>query len=351
MSQLYKSGKDIILKKPSTMSPIEDIPPAAYTFAVTDDHELMFTLTAASFPEPANVYGDTIKYKNLIIDSFREATEGTGVLLTGLKGMGKTLLCELTANWFINNNMPVFIVREQPVPINWLRAAAQLNPDGCLIILEEFSKLYPEDPDEDRPSQVEMLSLLSDKSLSNLLVMASDNSTGDILSFLINRPQRFLWHFEFNGIKAAEAIDICTRAGVVPEIIKDITAWCFFNQISYDVLNVLIHQALKYKDPNILWDVVRLLNIPSLPAFRITCKTDHPEYIRRFKYGQISYTKHNGEIEAVFDLTDMVQTSYDSSGRNNTYILKLPNGSLDTLVLMRTDNPFLDDYLIEKMDN
>ena len=80
-------------------------------------HEL-YLEKRVEFSEPNKVYGDTNTKIERIINTFKERNKNMGVLLSGVKGSGKTFLAKGVASRLLKENYPTLIVNEVFDPNN-----------------------------------------------------------------------------------------------------------------------------------------------------------------------------------------------------------------------------------------
>lgn len=147
------------------------------------------------------VYGNHEARVRKALKSFALSNRNFGVILSGHKGIGKSLLVRMMANEAIKQNMPVIIV-DQAIPgiANFLSSIEQ----EVMIVFDEFEKTFAQLEDEADP-QVELLSLFDGIDGGKKLFVITCNSTKKLNEFFVNRPGRFHYHFEI-GFPTAEEI-------------------------------------------------------------------------------------------------------------------------------------------------
>ena len=145
------------------------------------------------------VYGDHARRAQKILKSFAASERNFGVILSGKKGIGKSLLARMVANESIKQDMPVIIV-DAAIPgiSNFLSSIRQ----EVTIIFDEFEKTFSRNDDGD--PQVEMLSLFDGIDNGKKLFVITCNDPRQLNEFLINRPGRFHYHFEIGYPSADE---------------------------------------------------------------------------------------------------------------------------------------------------
>ena len=145
------------------------------------------------------VYGDHARRAQKILKSFAASERNFGVILSGKKGIGKSLLARMVADESIKQGMPVIIVDAAISGISNFLSSIQQE---VTIIFDEFEKTFSRNDDGD--PQVEMLSLFDGIDNGKKLFVITCNDPRQLNEFLINRPGRFHYHFEIGCPSADE---------------------------------------------------------------------------------------------------------------------------------------------------
>lgn len=137
------------------------------------------------------VYGRHDARADKVLKSFAASDRNFGVILSGHKGIGKSLLVRMIADRAIKNGMPVIIVDRAIGGIS--RFLASIDQE-VMVVFDEFEKTFAADDDGD--PQVELLSLFDGIDGGKKLFVITCNSTNNLNEFFVNRPGRFHYHFE-----------------------------------------------------------------------------------------------------------------------------------------------------------
>lgn len=142
------------------------------------------------------VYGNQPERIKKIFHNFNKRDSNLGVMLSGTKGMGKTLFSKMVAQEAIKEGIPVINVgNNYPGITDFLDSIKQ----EALVLIDEFEKRFPADSDDsDGPTQNDFLTLLDGTASAKHLYVATVNKLQRINEYLINRPGRFYYHFRFN---------------------------------------------------------------------------------------------------------------------------------------------------------
>lgn len=149
------------------------------------------------------IYGVHESKVTKIMNSFKKFERNLGVILSGDKGIGKSVCAKLISQRAIENGLPVIIVDEYtPGIASYLGDIEQ----EVVVLFDEFDKTFPInkgcDMDEDSRAphpdcQSEMLSLFDGLNQGKKLFVVTCNKLSGINEFLVNRPGRFHYHLRF----------------------------------------------------------------------------------------------------------------------------------------------------------
>lgn len=139
------------------------------------------------------IYGENEQKVDKTLHAFANSTRSVGAMFTGKKGYGKSLSLQLLSKKAIEQyNLPVIIVTiNVPGLSNFIQSIEQ----EVVIIFDEFEKIYSIDGGGE--NQERMLSLFDGLAVSKHLYIISANELNRISEYLLNRPGRFHYHFEF----------------------------------------------------------------------------------------------------------------------------------------------------------
>ena len=140
------------------------------------------------------IYGEHSRKVDKVINSFNNSSRNFGIILSGQKGIGKSLFARLLASKAINKNLPVITVTEYiPGIANFIASIEQ----EVVVIFDEFEKTFSKV--EDKDPQEEMLSLFDGLDGGKKLFVITCNEVNKLNSYLVNRPGRFHYHFRIGN--------------------------------------------------------------------------------------------------------------------------------------------------------
>lgn len=140
------------------------------------------------------IYGSHGKKVEKVMHSFQMADRNFGIILSGQKGIGKSLFARILATKAIAAGHPVITVNSYiPGIADFLGSIEQ----EVVVIFDEFEKTFG--AKEEFDPQEEMLSLFDGMNNGKKLFVITCNEIDKLNSFLINRPGRFHYHFNIQN--------------------------------------------------------------------------------------------------------------------------------------------------------
>jgi hypothetical protein len=218
------------------------------------------------FDLPTKCYGKVESYKTTIVDHFSKTTGATGVMLTGIKGSGKSLTAELIANTFIVKDYPVFII-DRKIPAELILTVARIA-SPCMFYFDEFGKIYHESHTTENTSseQDSLLPLFSDTSLKKVMFVVTGNSYNEFSNYIINRPGRFFFSINFDKADEEIITEICNDFKIIPSITRLLIGYSdLMTDVSIDIIRAAVNIAKDCKSITEFRSIMQIVNLPSLP--------------------------------------------------------------------------------------
>lgn len=138
-------------------------------------------------------YGVQITKAEKVLESYKKFKRSMGVILSGDKGIGKSMFARLVCMKGMEEGYPVIVVDDSYPGI--ARFIESINQE-CIILFDEFDKTYRSNRDND--AQASLLSLFDGTSGGKKLFIVTCNELYGLNNFIINRPGRFHYHFRFD---------------------------------------------------------------------------------------------------------------------------------------------------------
>ncbi|MCM1324392.1 MAG: AAA family ATPase [Acetobacter sp.] len=199
------------------------------------------------------IYGDHERRAEKVMRSYALSERNFGIILSGQKGIGKSLLARVLAQKAIAAGMPVITVSiAVPGIANFLASIEQ----EVLIIFDEFEKTFGKHDDDD--PQEELLSLFDGLDNGKKLFCITCNDPKKLNEFMINRPGRFHYHFSISNPSDEEVRQYMTDK-LLPQYQNMIEKVVGFSQtihMTYDYLRAIAFELNQgYSIEEILQDL------------------------------------------------------------------------------------------------
>ena len=140
------------------------------------------------------IYGLHYEKADKVIDAFRDFNRNLGVILSGDKGIGKSLFSRLLGMRAISQGIPVVVVDNYEEGIGAFLESIQQE---IMVLFDEFDKTFSE-REHGVEAQSSMLPLFDGIASGKKLFVVTCNELRGLNDYLINRPGRFHYHFRFN---------------------------------------------------------------------------------------------------------------------------------------------------------
>lgn len=233
---------------------IRDALPAS-TFKVNQNPQTgeIYLEDVNDFTLPSKLYGEVEGRSERILNTFLDRPNSTGVLLSGVKGSGKTLLAKKIAAQGALQDLPTIIV-DRPFQFDIFNKFIQTIEQPTIILFDEFEKTFDSD------DQQNMLTLLDGVYSSRKLFILTVNDKWRINSHMQNRPGRLFYQFEYDGLTEAQIREYSFDQGLDASVIDNIIIICeLYSTFTFDMLQALIEEMLRYDETAA--EALRHLNI------------------------------------------------------------------------------------------
>lgn len=245
-----------------------ELPIGTYTVGFDQFKNVYYLSLIDDLSHKGKIYGDTESRAKRILATFNDRPFSTGVLLSGEKGSGKTLLTRLIS----------IIAREQGVPtiiINHPWSGEDFNKfvqsisQPTIMLFDEFEKVYEDD-------QNGILTLLDGTYQSKKLFLMTCNDKWRVNQYMLNRPGRFFYALQYDGIEESFIREYCgdnlKNKATLPEIIRISKLFEAFN---FDMLKALVEELNRYGETVV--EALKFLNLnPDTSRFRYKVNSFKP---------------------------------------------------------------------------
>lgn len=266
----------------------KDLPLGTYDVSFSKFQGFFLTLREPLTIKEDKIYGKHNEKVDKILKAFAESKRNFGLILSGEKGIGKTLFAKLLSIKANELQLPVINVDTYIPGIAQFISSIQQE---IVVLFDEFEKTFDEDNEGGNP-QNDLLSLLDGTDNGKKLFIITCNDVDRLNDCFLNRPGRFHYHFMLTVPTPSEIKEYMSDKlkEEYHYIIPDVVTLSTYTEITYDCLRALAFELNRgYSFAETLAD----LNISrgSIPYYDIAIK---------FKDGSIAKTDDSIKID-LFD--------------------------------------------------
>lgn len=214
------------------------------------------------------IYGIHEKKVDKVLNSFLLFNKNLGVILSGNKGIGKSLFAKMLGIKVVEKGYPLIIVNEYYPGIT--EFISSIDQEVALLF-DEFEKTFAE-TDTCNP-QHELLTLLDGLENGKKLFIVTCNDLYKMDDCMLNRPGRFHYHFRFeypNAYEIREYLEDKLDEKYYKEI-ENVIKFSYRVSLNYDCLRAI---AFELNSGETFRDAIRDLNIIDFRANSEYCKIE-----------------------------------------------------------------------------
>ena len=201
------------------------------------------------------IYGSHENKVNKVLQSFENFERSLGIILSGDKGIGKSIFAKMLCQKAIEKEYPVIIVDEA---YDGIARFIESIEQQCVVLFDEFDKTFRTNMESDQ--QAHLLSLFDGTSGGKKMYIVTCNELYGLNDYIVNRPGRFHYHFRF-GYPTATEIQEYLEDKLEKEYygeIKKVIEFAARIKLNYDCLRAI---AFELNQGSTFADAITELNI------------------------------------------------------------------------------------------
>ena len=252
MTYFLKSGERYNVSTQGKLDIHKILPVGTYTVGFDQMSGAFYLEGTEGFSLPSKLYGTTTKDSERILKTFLDRPASTGVMLSGEKGSGKTLLAKKLSIDGQAQGIPTIVINQ-----SWhgegFNLFMQMIEQPVVVVFDEFEKVYDSDEQE------QLLTLLDGVYPSKKLYVITTNDKYRVDRHMQNRPGRIFYRLEFTGLDADFIREYCEDTLDNKSHIEGIVnVAAMFGEFNFDILKALVEEMNRYNEsPK---EAMRMLN-------------------------------------------------------------------------------------------
>lgn len=214
----------------------KELPVASYEVCFHPMKGFFLQLRADLQVKEEKVYGAHERRVEKVLNAFTDTDRNLGIILSGQKGIGKSLFAKILAIKSAERNLPLINVSSYyPGVATFLSSIDQ----QVVVLFDEFEKTFATTKDED--PQVELLPLFDGVDAGKKLFVITCNDFSKLNSFLLNRPGRFHYHFTLTAPTAEEIREYMEDKleEKYYDLIEEVVSFSGQTDLTYDCLRAI----------------------------------------------------------------------------------------------------------------
>lgn len=240
MAYFMKSGNTYRVARKEAIDITEHLPGGNYTVNKDEMTGQFFLEKIDGFNVPSKIYGDCLRHTDRVIKTFMDRPNATGVMLTGEKGAGKTLLTKNICMKLAEMDIPTLVINA-PWCGDKFNSLVQSIEQPCAVLFDEFEKTY------DRDDQEKILTLLDGVFPSKKLFLLTSNDKWRVDFHMRNRPGRIFYLLDFKGVDANFIREYCNDNLIDKSHIERIVnVSTMFKEFNFDMLKALVEEMNRF---------------------------------------------------------------------------------------------------------
>ena len=207
------------------------LPPG--TYIINFDPMSGFSLEkSASIGVSEKAYGNISERVDKVFRNYESSNRGLGVMASGPKGMGKSMLLRSIVEHGASLGYATVIVDQfYDGLVNFLDSLGEV-----ILVFDEFEKTFNDD------EQTAMLPMFDGLSMQKRLCVITLNDSTRLSKYAMDRPGRFHYNFAFRYLGENEIREFLSDRNISESHIQSVVSYSRFRDINYDHLRAIAHE-------------------------------------------------------------------------------------------------------------
>ena len=169
-----------------------DLLPVKTYVAMYNERDGFYLTEHPNIEVQEKIYGVHDNKVKKVIRAFEIFERSLGIILSGDKGIGKSIFAKMVCQKTIEKGYPVIIVDEAHKGV--ARFIENIEQE-CVVLFDEFDKTFKSNKENDE--QAKLLSLFDGTAGGKKMYIVTCNELYGLNDYIVNRPGRFHYHFRF----------------------------------------------------------------------------------------------------------------------------------------------------------
>lgn len=223
------------------------------TYIIDQDmHGNYYLNLIEDFVQPGKIYGNTLRHADRILRTFQDRPNSTGVMLSGEKGSGKSLLAKTLSTNARAAGISTIVIN-RPWSGDSFNKLMQDIQQPVIVLFDEFEKVYGEGDQE------AILTLFDGMFPTKKLFVLTTNDKWRIDRHMRNRPGRIYYMLEFKGLEVDFIQEYCQENLRNPDHIDGVMKMAtLFSEFNFDMLKAMVEEMNRYNET--AQEVMAMLN-------------------------------------------------------------------------------------------
>lgn len=251
MTYFFASGNTFRVAPNESVDIRDELPVGNYIIK-EDMFKNLFLEMIDGFDLPKKLYGNTTQHAARILNTYNDRPASTGVMLSGEKGSGKTLLSKTVSIEAAKLGYPTIVINDAWCDDRFSRLMQDIV-QPCVVLFDEFEKVY-------EPKQQEMILTLFDGVFpTKKLFILTCNDKYRVNDHMRNRPGRIFYAIDFRGLEEQFIREYCEENLDNKSYISKICLFSnMFGEFNFDMLKALVEDMNRYDEaPD---ETIKILN-------------------------------------------------------------------------------------------